>query len=292
MKLLTYKENGIQKLGVASKDGEKVYDLARADISYRDMNDLIEHLTNEQRHKIQTLVQKEEGGIAYNEIEKCAPIPKPNQDVICLGVNYGAHVREAEKFEKKEYGKRNDAIYFSKRVNEFVPDGGIIHLHADIEHHMDYEAELAVVIGKKVEGVNVDEALDYVFGYTILNDVSARTLQRRHQQWYFGKSLDGLAPMGPWIVTADEIAGNPILNIKTFVNGELRQSACTDQLIFNIPEVISELSRGMTLLPGSIISTGTPAGVGMSYDPPRYLKAGDRVDCEIEKIGTLHNIAQ
>ena len=154
---------------------------------------------------------------------------------------------------------------------------------------LDYETELAVVLGRDAKNVAEADAFDYVFGYTIVNDVSARNLQTGHKQWYFGKGLDGFTPMGPCLVTRDEFAQPPALAIRTYVNGELRQDAVTDQLLFSIPHILHELSQGMTLQAGTIIATGTPAGVGMGFDPPKFLKAGDVVRCEIEGIGTLEN---
>ena len=154
---------------------------------------------------------------------------------------------------------------------------------------LDYEVELAVIIGKDAKNVRREDAYNYVFGYTILNDVSARNLQTRHKQWYFGKSLDGFTPIGPCIVTADEFENPPVLAIKSYVNGELRQNSSTELLLFDIAHIISELSQGMTLKAGTIIATGTPAGVGMGFEPPNFLKSGDTVTCEIEKIGTLTN---
>ena len=154
---------------------------------------------------------------------------------------------------------------------------------------LDYEVELAVILGRDAKNVRAEEAMDYVFGYTVFNDVSARNLQTGHKQWYFGKGLDGFAPMGPCIVTRDEIAWPPALPIRCWVNGEKRQEAVTDQLIFSIPHILQELTQGMTLQAGTIIATGTPAGVGMGADPPRFLKAGDVVRCEIEGIGVLEN---
>ena len=154
---------------------------------------------------------------------------------------------------------------------------------------MDYEAELAVIIGKDAKSVPISEVKNYIFGYTVINDVSARTLQTRHKQWYFGKSLDGFLPMGPCIVTAEEFPYPPRLSIQSRVNGELRQDSSTELMIFGIDHVVSELSAGMTLKAGTIIATGTPAGVGMGFDPPRFLKPGDVVECSIEGIGTLVN---
>ncbi len=173
-----------------------------------------------------------------------------------------------------------------------MADGGFIDGHFDIVDSLDYEVELAVVIGKAAKKVSEEEAFDYVLGYTVLNDVSARNLQTAHKQWYFGKGLDGFTPMGPWIATKDEFSNPPALKIRSIVNGELRQNSTTDLLIFGIAHVISELSQGMTLQPGTIIAMGTPAGVGMGFVPPNFLKAGDTVVCEIEGIGSLTNIVK
>lgn len=168
------------------------------------------------------------------------------------------------------------------------PDGDIPR-HAGLTDRLDYEAELAVIIGKTAKNVKAAEAEAYIFGYTVLNDVSARDLQTGHKQWYFGKSLDGFTPMGPCILTADEVSFPPMLEITAAVNGELRQRSNTGLLIHGVGEIIEELSAGMTLLPGTIIATGTPAGVGMGFDPPKFLKAGDVVECTVQGIGTLRN---
>lgn len=290
MKLLTYLEDGYETLGVASHDGKTVYALNEIGLSFFNMTDLVTRFSDNDRKQIEEFLKAPTGGAAYDAIEKCAPIPCPAQDVICLGINYHAHAEEASRYEQKAFGgDRPYPIYFSKRVNEAVPDGGFIESHPGLVERLDYESELAVIIGKEAKNVKAEEAYDYVFGYSVLNDVSARVLQTRHKQWYFGKGLDGFTPMGPWIVTADEIPGKPALPIRSYVNGELRQNSNTDLLIFDIAYVITELSQGMTLLPGTIIAMGTPAGVGMGFDPPKFLKSGDTVDCEIEGIGTLHN---
>ena len=220
-----------------------------------------------------------------------SPIPAPAQDVICLGINYMDHSDEAEKYSAEAFATRHqDAIYFSKRVTQAVPDGGFIEAHTDLVQKLDYECELAVVLGKDARDVPAGQSREYVFGYTILNDVSARDVQTAHKQWYFGKSLDGFTPMGPCIVTADEFdTYPPRLGIRSFVNGEKRQDSNTGLQIFDIDHVICELSRGMTLKAGTIIATGTPAGVGMGMDPPRFLKPGDVVRCEIDGIGSLTN---
>ena len=154
---------------------------------------------------------------------------------------------------------------------------------------LDYEAELAVIIGREASHVREEDVKDYIFGYTIINDVSARTLQTRHKQWYFGKGLDGFLPMGPCIATVDELSYPPKVQVQSRVNGELRQDSNTELLIFDISHIVSELSQGMTLKPGTIIATGTPAGVGMGFDPPKFLVPGDVVECTIEGIGTIAN---
>ena len=219
-----------------------------------------------------------------------APIPHPRQDIICLGINYRDHAEEAARFSGDAFRKeRPIPIYFSKRVAEAVPPNGWINSHPGLVEQLDYEAELAVVIGRTAKAVPANQAGEYIFGYTILNDVSARVLQTAHKQWYFGKGLDGFTPMGPWITTADEVAFPPALAISSKVNGELRQHSNTSLLMTGIAEIIEELSSGITLLPGTIIATGTPAGVGMGFDPPKFLKSGDVVECTIEGIGTLCN---
>jgi len=220
----------------------------------------------------------------------CAAIPNPKQDVICLGINYMAHAEESARYKEEAFGgERPYAIYFSKRVYEAVADGGIIPAYENLVDSLDYEAELAVVIGKDAKNVSKEDAYDYIFGYTILNDVSARNLQTRHKQWYFGKSLDGFTPIGPCIATIDAFDNPPELDIKSYVNGELRQNSNTNLLIFDIAHIISELSQGMTLKAGTIIATGTPAGVGMGFVPPNFLKPGDTVTCEIQGIGSITN---
>ena len=197
------------------------------------------------------------------------------------------HKAEAERFDADAFTRDNRAVYFTKRANRCPGPGEPIPGHWDIVENLDYEVELAVVLGKAARDVKAADAADYIFGYTVLNDVSARDLQTGHKQWYFGKSLDGFTPMGPVLVTADEIAYPPALEITSRVNGELRQKSNTALLITSIGQILEELTGGMTLLPGTIIATGTPAGVGMGFDPPRFLQSGDTVECAIEGIGTL-----
>ena len=229
-------------------------------------------------------------GIDLGELRLLAPIPEPRQDVICLGMNYMDHSAEAAKWGKDDFVKNaGKAVYFSKRAAYIVGPGGEIDPHFDIVDGLDYEAELAVVLGKDAYRVSKEDAFDYVLGYSVLNDVSARNLQKAHKQFYFGKSLDTHTVMGPWIVTRDELPWPPEYGIRCYVNGELRQDSNTRNMIFGVAEVISELSQGMTLKAGTIIAMGTPAGVGMGSVPPRYLGSGDIVRCEIDGIGVLEN---
>ena len=287
MKLFTYVYEQKEQIGVLSSDEKNIIPLQE-----KDMQTLIENWSEEKQKQIETL-SKTEKGIAFHNIQLKAPIPRPKQDVICLGINYMAHAEESARYKEEAFGgERPKAIYFSKRVNEAVADGEPIQGHFDIVESLDYEVELAVVIGKDAKNVSEKDVFEYVFGYTILNDVSARNLQTSHKQWYFGKSLDGFTPIGPCIVTKDDFQNPPALAIKSYVNGEIRQNSTTDLLIFGIAHVVSELSQGMTLRAGTIIAMGTPAGVGMGFVPPNFLKAGDEVKCEIEGIGTLTNVVE
>ncbi len=294
MKLVTYEIEHKVKLGVLSRDENWIYPLPAMGIDYRSMQELIENISESELQLMEHWCGLENsrvvGAAPAQEVKLLAPIPNPCQDVICLGVNYMDHAAESARYKKQEFdGKRPHAVYFSKRANKASATGDGIPSHQDIVEDLDYEAELAVIIGKEASNVKPEQVKDYIFGYTIINDVSARTIQNRHKQWYFGKSLDGFLPMGPCILTADSVPYPPELSIQSKVNGQLRQDSNTKLLIFGIDHIVSELSKGMTLKPGTIISTGTPAGVGMGFDPPRFLKTGDQVECSIEGIGSLIN---
>lgn len=290
MRLYTYRErpDGDDRIGVGF-GSDSLYALEDFGLTFADMNDLICNITPEQMDKLR---KASEGAkpIALDSLVRRAPIPYPMQDVVCLGINYDAHHEEAGRFNQEAFGDRPKAIYFSKRVSEANCDGGKIPRYEGLVNSLDYEVELGVILGKDAFQVPAEHAQDYIFGYTIINDVSARDLQTGHKQWYFGKSLDGFTPMGPCIVTADEIAYPPVLGIRCSVNGEMRQNGSTGDFITTIAQVLAELTRGMTLKAGTIIATGTPAGVGMGMQPPCFLKAGDVVTCEIDGIGTLTNV--
>ncbi len=278
MKLITCLYKGEERVGALTEEGA-------AFLPYPDMNTLIESLP-----PAAFAVTSTAKPVPLEDVTLLAPIPRPRQDVICLGMNYRDHEKEAAKYDAEAFKKEKPAaVYFSKRVSRAGDPDGDIPRYEGLVERLDYEAELAVIIGKTARNVKAENAGDYVFGYTVLNDVSARDLQTGHKQWYFGKGLDGFTPMGPCILTADETAFPPALDISCAVNGEERQRSNTALLIHGIPEIIEELSAGMTLLPGTIIATGTPAGVGMGFDPPKFLSAGDVVACTIQNVGTLRS---
>ncbi|HEX4768291.1 MAG TPA: fumarylacetoacetate hydrolase family protein, partial [Lichenihabitans sp.] len=221
-----------------------------------------------------------------------APIPRPRRNIFCIGKNYHEHAHE---FSKSGFDSSaaagvvpKEPIFFSKVPETVIASGVPVRIDPAVSTAIDYEAELAVIIGKGGRGIRREQAFDHVWAYTIVNDVTARDLQGRYSQWLVGKSQDTFCPMGPWAVTGDEIDVRDTA-IRCFVNGELRQSSNTGLLIFDIPTIIASISAGLTLQPGDVIATGTPAGVGIGFTPPRYLGHGDVVRVEIEGIGTLEN---
>ncbi|MFF8732216.1 fumarylacetoacetate hydrolase family protein [Streptomyces sp. NPDC015171] len=222
-----------------------------------------------------------------------APIPHPPRDLFAVGKNYRDHVREFGRSGYDTPERSEDLpeapVIFSKAATSVTGPGVDIDPHLGATSELDYEAELGVIIGRGGSGISRENAFAHVWGYTILNDVTARDLQRRHRQWFLAKSLDTFTPMGPWAVTADEVGDPRGLVVSASVNGEVRQQAPVSELIFDIHELISTISAGMTLRPGDILATGTPAGVGISFDPPRFLKPGDVVACAITGLGTLRN---
>ena len=294
MRLVTYEIEHKEGLGVMSRDGKWIFPLRSMDMDYKTMQQLIENISESEKQLLEYMSSQDpykiRGAAPIEEVKLLAPIPHPRQDVICLGINYMDHAEESARFKKEDFnGERPYAVYFSKRVNQAVNPGDGIPSHSDIVKDLDYEAEMAVIIGKEASHVPEDQVKDYIFGYTIINDVSARTIQNRHKQWYFGKSLDGFLPMGPCIATVDELEFPPKVQVQSRVNGELRQNENTSCLLFGVAYIVSELSYGMTLKPGTIIATGTPAGVGMGFNPPKFLKPGDVVECSVEGIGSITN---
>ena len=289
MKLVTYSKNGqVPQVGLIGTDPEKIVPVSALGFSAPDMPAFIDQLAGASPLSLLDRVDGASGD-PRSACRLLAPIPRPRQDVVCLGVNYYEHRDETLASNIKYDGKLSNPVYFSKRVNRAVDPDGEIESHTGLTAALDYEVELAVVLGRDARDVPAEEVEQYVLGYTVLNDVSARDLQSAHQQWYFGKSLDGFTPMGPWIVTRDELPWMPKAGIRSYVNGELRQNSNTELMMTRIDTAIHQLSQGVTLLAGTIIAMGTPSGVGMAFDPPRYLKPGDVVRCEVDGVGALEN---
>lgn len=288
MKFVTYEKDNEVNIGLIGTDETKIVPVSVLGFQAKEMTDFIYEINGEVNQELLNKVDAAEG----ENFECCkllSPIPQPKQDILCMGVNYKAHQSETIKAGVAYDQTKTNAIYFGKRVNRAVSPFEPIDGHFDIVDSLDYEVELAVVIGKDAKNVALENVKDYVLGYTILNDISARNLQKKHQQWYFGKSLDDFTPIGPWIVTKDEFEWLPKVGIRCYVNGELRQNSNTDLMITNFDHVIHELSQGMTLKAGTIIATGTPSGVGMGMEPQVWLRSGDVVRCEIDGVGTLEN---
>lgn len=289
MKLVTFEFAGAIGLGCLDPEAGKIFALNDSKSSYHD--DMIELIG---RHpSLNSALPEAASGVPLDQVKVLAPIPCPRKNIFCVGKNYFEHAQEFTQSGFDATSKRGDnvpdnPIIFTKAPTTVIAPGEDVPCHSEQSAQLDYEAELAVIIGTGGRGIGKADAYDHVFGYTITNDVTARDLQLKHRQWFIGKSLDGTCPMGPWIATADEIdAGN--LAIRCWVNGELRQDANSRDLIFDIPTLIETISAGITLEPGDIISTGTPAGVGIGFDPPRFLAPGDVVKIEIDGLGVLEN---
>ncbi len=288
MRLVTFKDGKGTRIG-ALDDAGKVLDLTAADASLpRDMLALIASgdATLAAARAAEAKAPVAEGATLL------APIPRPAKNIFCVGKNYHEHAKEfaSSGFDATAKEVVPEApVVFSKPPTCVIGPGEPIPSYLDTSNSTDYEGEIAVVIGKAGRGISEADAYAHVFGYTIVNDVTARTLQHKHRQWILGKGIDGYAPMGPAIVTADAAGVPPKLSISTWVNGELRQRAPVDDLIFGIPTLIATISAAITLEPGDIIATGTPAGVGIGFTPPKFLKPGDRVKIEVPGIGVLEN---
>jgi 2-keto-4-pentenoate hydratase/2-oxohepta-3-ene-1,7-dioic acid hydratase in catechol pathway len=288
MKIAAFIANGRPMTGLVSADTLSVqpFDLG-ADVAALGALPIVEALTRGEG------LPRLLASIALADVQLTAPIPRPRRNIFCVGKNYYAHAKE---FAGSGFDSSAQAggdvpsvpIIFSKVPESVVGPVDFIDLPVGVSDTIDYEAELAVIIGKGGKGIRAADALKHVWGYTIVNDVTARDWQNRHLQWHMGKSFDTFCPMGPWLVSADECDGTNTA-VRCYVNGELRQDARTTELIFNIPTLIETLSAGITLYPGDIIATGTPVGVGIGFKPPKYLKAGDRVRVEIDGIGHIDN---
>ena len=283
MKLVTYQLHGVSRLG-AVRDGAVVDLTAVAP----DMLTLIESGA-EGLAQAEAYAKTASPTLPLNEATLLAPIPMPRRNVMCLGLNYVEHAKESYTARGQETKIPDFPIVFTKATTDVTGPYAAIPYDTAVSTRIDWEAEMAVIIGRQGKNIRPEDAMPYVFGYTIINDVSARDLQTQHKQYFKGKSLDGSCPMGPWIVTADEIPDPHQLAITSRVNGVTKQASNTRYMIFDIPAILYHLSRGMTLLPGDIIATGTPSGVGFARQPPEFLAPGDVVECEVEKLGVIRN---
>lgn len=305
MKLLSYKANGRDKIGVFM--GDKILDL---NVAFNEnLGGALDELEKPRILDMFALLEMGEAGLRFikravkgaskkdisyaglfsdvNDMKYLAPIPRPRKNIVCLGLNYADHVAEGSKTLDKPRPLPEHPIFFTKPPTAVTgPFDDIVYPRAT--KRLDYEVELAIIIGKDGKYIPKDEVYDHIAGYTVFNDVSARDLQRQHSQWFKGKSCDTFAPMGPYLVTPDEI-GNPMdLDVKLKVNGETRQESNTANMIFDIERIVSTLSEGITLEVGDIIATGTPSGVGSAH-PLGLLNIGDVVETYVEKIGSLKN---
>jgi 2-keto-4-pentenoate hydratase/2-oxohepta-3-ene-1,7-dioic acid hydratase in catechol pathway len=290
VKIATFIHDKERKVGIVDHDSATV---APFDLS-----------VDQAQQGIQTLIELQVAGselpvtttpVPLDQVQIEAPLPRPCRNVFCVGKNYHDHAREfsSSGFDSSaaEDAVPKHPIVFSKVPESVTGPGASIEYDPAVSSAIDYEVELAVIIGKPGRRITVENALDHIWGYTIVNDVTARDLQARYSQWFLGKSQDSFCPMGPVAVTRDDI---DLANtgLRTWVNGELRQDSNTSLLIFDVPVIIQTISEGVTLLPGDVIATGTPAGVGIGFKPPKYLADGDRVRCEIDGIGQLENVVK
>jgi 2-keto-4-pentenoate hydratase/2-oxohepta-3-ene-1,7-dioic acid hydratase in catechol pathway len=293
MYFLRYENNNKTSLGFMNYEKTKIIPVQNLEKfesfnNNPNMNDLIDCFSDDDIN----LIEKAFDGISLNfltlnDIKVLAPIEFSKRNIFCLGKNYLDHINEVQSMPNVKGDVPSHPIYFSKTCSPSIGPNDSIVIDKSITKSVDYEVELALIIKKQGKNISKEKAREYIFGYTIVNDVSARDLQVQHIQWHKGKSLDTFTPMGPYIVHASKVNYPVDLEIKCWVNDELRQNSKTSKMIFDIDYIISDLSKGTTLYPGDIILTGTPAGVGMGFKPPKLLTAGDIVKCEIEKIGTL-----
>jgi 2-keto-4-pentenoate hydratase/2-oxohepta-3-ene-1,7-dioic acid hydratase in catechol pathway len=296
------------RLGLVQQDEIVDVDLAARALnlqSYDHMQDLIDHY-EQGMAVLRAISDKAAGrrlrevktfsaiGAAYalSQVELAAPIPRPRKNVMCLGLNYTEHARESAKARGRQDTVLEAPIFFTKAPTTINTPYGTIVIDPAVSTEIDWEAELAVIIGKPGKNIREEDALSHVFGYTVLNDVTARDIQNRHRQFFKGKSIDGYCPMGPWIVTSDEIPDPQQLKLCLRVNGVTKQDDTTANMLYDVRSIIAILSQGLTLEAGDIIATGTPSGVGFARTPPEFLKAGDVMETEIEGIGTLRNTVE
>jgi 2-keto-4-pentenoate hydratase/2-oxohepta-3-ene-1,7-dioic acid hydratase in catechol pathway len=285
MRFACFSCHGNPKIGVVDGVGEGIRPLGGI---VHDMVDLIERYD-----ALEPILATNSQARPLSSVKLLAPIMAPRRNIFCVGKNYRDHAKEFAGSGYEAGAVKGAEIdeypaVFTKPASTVIGPEATVDLHPGVTSAVDYEVELALVIGKGGRDIAREDAYGHIWGYTIINDVTARDRQRNHKQWFMGKALDTFCPMGPWITTADEVDPEN-LEVKCWVNGELRQNANTRDLIFDIPTLISTISAGLTLQPGDVIATGTPAGVGLGFNPPKFLKAGDEVSMSITGLGTLTN---
>jgi 2-keto-4-pentenoate hydratase/2-oxohepta-3-ene-1,7-dioic acid hydratase in catechol pathway len=296
MRFASIRVAGSPRVVAISDDGTRYTDAIDAGAAFgADMNAWIERNTAQTDRPTAAKPNGNANWQPLDGVKLLAPL-MPRRNVFCVGKNYHEHAKEFGDSGFDTSAKDGEAappfpVVFTKAPSTVIADGEPVQAHRNVTSQLDYEAELAVVIGKGGKDIAKEHAWEHVYGYTIVNDVTARDLQQRHRQWFLGKSIDTFCPMGPWIVTADEIDATR-LKIQCRINGELRQDANTADLIFDIPTLIETLSAVIALQPGDVIATGTPAGVGIGFKPPKFLQPGDEMSVSIEGIGTLTNKIQ
>ena len=291
MHLVTFSESNVIRIGILDDSLTKIIDVSRIyPACPPDMNSLVEQ-EDEHINKLKSLVSTVPSHFDLQQVKLLAPIPNPKRNILCIGKNYRDHVNEVQATISNRNGEIPKVpIFFTKATTSVIGSGESIPVSGDFTASADYEGELGLIISKGGKQIKREDAMSHVFAYTIINDVTSRRLQKSHQQWFLGKSLDGFCPMGPSLLTKDSVKDVIQLEIKTYVNGKLRQQGQVSEMIFDIPCLIEQLSKSMTLIPGDIIATGTPAGVGMGFKPPKFLQPGDHVSVKIDPIGCLENI--
>jgi 2-keto-4-pentenoate hydratase/2-oxohepta-3-ene-1,7-dioic acid hydratase in catechol pathway len=292
MRFVTFKKNNMVRAGLEILN-RGIIDINKANKNLpHDLNKIIKNYA-EVEDQIQNINNAQNIHYSINEINLLSPIPVPVRDIICVGKNYAEHAKEVQKSsfstlqEKKHVP--DEPIIFNKATTSVIGPNDKIELINDRTNTTDYEGELGVIIGKRSKNIKYSNATDIIFGYTIINDVTARKLQNNHKQWFIGKSPDTYCPIGPCIITKDEIKDIKNVKIQTTINGEVRQTGIVKDMIFNISTIIETLTKSMTLLEGDIIATGTPSGVGIGFNPPKFLKSGDKIKISIDPIGILEN---
>lgn len=307
MKLISFSTSAIPQVRLGLVRGEEVVDvdLAARALHILPLEQMLDLLDDQDKgmRTLQAILEKagerpfsdvrtfaNTGAVhQLGSVQLDAPIPRPRKNILCLGRNYHEHAIESYQAHGEARPADDAPVIFTKATTTINGPYGKIVIDSTVSEQIDWEVELAVIIGKRGKNISEEEALSYVFGYSVLNDVTARDLQSKFKQFFKGKSLDGYCPLGPWIVTADEIPDPQQLTVRLRVNGEIKQEGSTKDMIYPVKTIISILSQGMTLEPGDIIATGTPSGVGFARNPPEFLKAGDLMETEIDGLGLLRN---